>query len=282
MVKLIITTALLFTAMIGNAVTDAVPEAASVSEHTAVIPPALLQQVEAGHAESAFFIATAFAGGAMGIEQNIEKAKQWFLKSAELGYVHGMFELGKLLYQDKSFTEAKTWFNKAADAGHGEAFYRLSIYHIYEIDEQAFDCKKAYELLNKAQLRDVKAAFNDHAWMLSTLPDSGCRNGQKAWKIYADLQNLYSPMEPIPWAYLDTKAAVLAEISDFNEAIEVQSWIVEDFCAIDFAEDETEFKGSVDQYTEKFSHSDDEMCFAAIKRLQSYVNRKPWREVPKF
>ena len=90
----------------------------------------------------------------------------------------------------------------------------------------------AFELLDKAQLRDVKPAFNDHAWMLSTLPDRKCRNGQKAWKIYAELQNLYAPNEPIPWAYLDTKAAVLAEISDFNEAIEVQSWIVEDFCDI--------------------------------------------------
>ena len=282
MVKLIITTALLISTVLGHAATDTTVEVKPAAENTSVIPPALLQQVEAGNAESAFFIASAFADGVMGIEQNLEKAKEWFLKSAEMGYVHGMFEVGKLLYQDKNFVAARTWFEKAADAGHGEAFYRLSIYHIYEIGDQAFDCKKAYELLNEAQLRDVKAAFNDHAWMLSTLPDDECRNGQKAWKIFADLQNLYSRMEPIPWAYLDTKAAVLAEISDFNEAIEVQTWIVEDFCGIDLTEAETEFKQSVEKFTKQFRHSEDEMCFAAIKRLQSYVNRKPWREVPKF
>jgi len=254
----------------------------SVPVEEPIIPAALLKQVEAGHAESAFFIASAFADGSMGIEKNLAKAKEWFMKSAEMGYVHGMFEVGKLFYQDQSYPEAKQWFEKASDAGHGEAFYRLSIYHIYQIDGEAFDCNKAYELLHEAQLRDVKAAYNDHAWMLSTLPNKQCRNGQKAWKIYADLQSLYSNMEPIPWAYLDTKAAVLAEIADYNEAIEVQSWVVEDFCDLDFSSDENEFKLSVDKYTEQLSQSDDELCFGAIKRLQTYVNRKPWREMPEF
>lgn len=280
--KLITTTVLLITALSGLADNNALAESSAESDAHAGIPAVLLQQVEAGDAESAFFIASAFADGVMGIEQNLEKAKQWFLKSAEMGYVHGMFEVAKLLYQEESFAAAKSWFNKAAEAGHGEAFYRLSIYHIYQIDNQEFNCQKAYQLFKQAQLRDVKAAFNDHAWMLSTLPDADCRNGQKAWKLYADLQNLYSAMEPIPWAYLDTKAAVLAEISDFNEAIEVQSWIVEDFCEIDLSEDNDGFKQSVDQYTEQFSHSEDGLCFGAIQRLQSYVNRKPWREVPKF
>ncbi len=246
------------------------------------IPEALLKQVQAGHAESAFFIGSAFADGKMGIERNLAKAKEWFLKSAEMGYVHGMFELGKMFYQDESYPEAKKWFEKASDAGHGEAFYRLSIYHIYQIDGEEFDCEKAYELLREAQLRDVKAAFNDHAWMLSTLPDDQCRNGQKAWKIYADLQSLYSSMEPIPWAYLDTKAAVLAEIADYNEAIEVQSWVVEDFCDIDFSTEDGKFKSSVDEYTEQFSQGDDALCLGAIKRLQTYVNRQPWRETPQF
>ncbi|WP_223787615.1 tetratricopeptide repeat protein [Marinicella meishanensis] len=272
--------------MMCTAVTQASQETAEAgaahNETTAEIPQALLEQVAAGHAESAFFIGSAFADGTMGIERNLQEAKQWFLKSAELGYVHGMFEIGKLFYQEQAYPDAKQWFSKAAEAGHGEAFYRLSIYHIYQIDGQAFDCDKAYELLREAQLRGVRAAYNDHAWMLSTLPDKTCRNGQKAWKIYADLQSLYGNMEPIPWAYLDTKAAVLAEIADFNEAIEVQSWVVEDFCGIEFDADENKFKQAVDAYTEAFSQADDDLCFGAIKRLQTYVNRQPWREMPEF
>jgi len=275
-----------FVLLLFTAVTLASPDTADAEtdhkETTSPIPQALLNRVEAGHAESAFFIGSAFADGTMGIEQNLHKAKEWFLKSAELGYVHGMFEIGKLFYQEEAYADAKQWFNEAAQGGHGEAFYRLSIYHIYQIDGQAFDCFRAYELLREAQLRGVRAAFNDHAWMLSTLPDRSCRNGQKAWKIYADLQSLYGRSEPIPWAYLDTKAAVLAEIADFNEAIEVQSWVVEDFCGVEFATDADQFKQSVDDLTAQFKQADDAMCLGAIKRLQAYVNRQPWRETPEF
>ena len=213
----------------------------TVAAHTeeAEIPAGLLKQVESGHAESAFFIGSAFADGQMGIEKNLDKAKEWFLKSAEMGYVHGMFEIGKMLYIEESYPDAKRWFKKASELGHGESFYRLSIYHIYQIGDVTFSCHNAYELLKQAQLRDVKAAYNDHAWMLSTLPDGQCRNGQKAWKIYSALESLYSSMEPIPWAYLDTKAAVLAEISDFNEAIAIQSWVVEDFCDLELSKERT-------------------------------------------
>lgn len=247
-----------------------------------VIPPSLIAQVESGHAESAFFIATAFADGTMGIEQNLEKAKSWFLKSAEMGYVHGMFETGKLLYNEALYAEAKSWFEQASEQGHGEAFYRLSLYPIYSLGEDGFDCQQAYGLLEKAAAREVKAAFNDYAWMLSTLPDKSCRNGQKAWRIFSDLQSLYGRMEPIPWAYLDTKAAVFAEISEFNEAIEVQSWIVEDFCNVDFDSSDEAFEKSVEQLISQFSKEEDELCYGAIRRLHSYVKREPWRERPQI
>ncbi|TDR22678.1 tetratricopeptide repeat protein [Marinicella litoralis] len=247
-----------------------------------VIPPSLIEQVESGHAESAFFIATAFAEGTMGIEKNLVKAKEWFLKSAEMGYVHGMYEIGKLLYGEALYVEAKSWFEKASEQGHGEAFYRLSLYPIYSLGDDGFDCHKAYELLEQASSRDVKAAFNDYAWMLATLPDKSCRNGQKAWRIFSELQSLYGRMEPIPWAYLDTKAAVFAEIAEFNEAIEVQSWIVEDFCDLDLSANEKAFAESVDQFTQQFSEGGDELCYGAIRRLQSYVQREPWREQPQL
>ena len=244
-----------------------------------VIPQSLIDQVESGHAESAFFIGTAFADGTMGIEKNLQKAKEWFLKSAEMGYVHGMYEIGKLLYNEKSFAGAKEWFSKASEQGHAESFYRLSLYPIYGLNDETQDCHKGYELLEKAISRDVKVAFNDYAWMLSTMHDKACRNGQKAWRIYAELQGQYSSMKPIPWAYIDTKAAVLAEISEFNEAIEVQSWVVEDFCDVDLPKEPEAVKQTVEALLKKHSEGD-EFCFGAVQRLQTYVNRKPWRESP--
>ncbi len=156
------------------------------------------------------------------------------------------------------------------------------MYPIYSLGDDAFDCQQAYKLLEKASAREVKAAFNDYAWMLSTLPDKSCRNGEQAWRIFSELQSLYGSMEPIPWAYLDTKAAVFAEISEFNEAIEVQSWIVEDFCDVDFSASVEEFNQSVEQLTTQFSEADDQICYGAIRRLQSYVKRQPWRERPEI
>ncbi len=257
-------------------------DAGAGNDESSAIPESLLKQVESGHAESAFFIASAFADGVMGIEKNLEKAKEWFLKSAEMGYVHGMFEAANMLFRDAVYDEAKTWFSKAAKQGHGESMYRLSLYNLYEIDGELFDCKEAYKLLAEAQKRDVKPAFNDHAWMLSTLPDKSCRNGEKAWKVFSELQNLYAATEPIPWAYLDTKAAVLAEIADYNEAIEVQSWIVEDFCDVDLSADVAEFNKSVNQLAMSYKDKEDRLCYGAIQRLRSYVQRKPWRETPEF
>lgn len=246
-----------------------------------VIPPSLLKQVENGHAESAFFIATAFADGTMGIEKNLNKAKEWFLKSAEMGYVHGMYEIGRLLYNEKSFDAAKPWFSKAADEGHAESFYRLSMYPIYGLNNEQQDCQKGYALLEQAITREVKVAFNDYAWMLATMPDKSCRNGHKAWKIFAELQALYGSMEPIPWAYIDTKAAVLAEISEFNEAIEVQSWVVEDYCDVDFSDTQQSLAQNIEELMRKFKQQD-EFCYGAVRRLQTYVNREPWRERPEI
>ena len=252
------------------------------TEAQQTIPQALLDQVEQGNAESAFFIGMAFVDGTMAVERDEKQALVWFQKAAELGHVHSMYETGRLLFKNEQYGDAKKWFDQAAAAGHGDAYYRSALYYIYQINGTEFDCKKAYERMEQAQLRSVKPAFNDHAWMLSTLPQDECRNGQLAWKIFADLQNLYGAMEPIPWAYLDTKAAVLAEIADYNEAIEIQSWIVEDFCDVEFAKDENKFKLSVDEITTEFSQSDDALCYGSIQRLQAYINRKPWRETPQF
>jgi TPR repeat protein len=252
---------------------------ATLHAEEVVIPQSLIDQVESGHAESAFFIGTAFADGKMGTEKNLEKAKEWFLKSAEMGYVHGMYEIGRLLYNEKSYAGAKKWFSKASEQGHAESFYRLSFYPIYGLDGEAQDCHKSYDLLEEAISRDVKVAFNDYAWMLATMQEKSCRNGHKAWRIFAELQGQYSSMEPIPWAYIDTKAAVLAEISEFNEAIEVQSWVVEDFCDVDLPKEPEAVKKTVSALLKKYSEGE-EFCLGAVQRLQTYVNRKPWRESP--
>jgi hypothetical protein len=87
-------------------------------------------------------------------------------------------------------------------------------------------------------------------------------------------------MEAIPWAYLDTKAAVFAEIAEFNEAINVQTWIVEDFCDVDLMLDAAEFDAAVARLTEQNQGDEEGLCLGAVQRLQTYLSRQPWRESP--
>ncbi|MCF6300583.1 MAG: hypothetical protein L3J52_05640 [Proteobacteria bacterium] len=241
------------------------------------IPVALLDQVEKGDSESAYFIGKFFLDGNRETEPQPDKAKEWFLKAAEMGNVHGMFELAMLLFDDEKYSDAKPWLEKATESGHAEAFYRLAYYPMYGYGDSEKDCKAAYKLLKDAQLRNVKSAFNDHAWMLATMPDRACRSGEKAWKIYSDMESLYNSNETIPWAYWDTKAAVLAEISEFNEAIKIQKWVVADNCIKEVDSDDLTGE-SLQELLETQKDTISEYCGTFIDRLKTYMNRKPWRE----
>lgn len=246
------------------------------SASTPNIPQILLDKVAEGDAESAYFIATAFAKGEGAFEVDLVQAKNWFLKAAEMNHVHAMFELGLLLFFDEDFATAHSWFDKAAAQGHGESFYRLGIYHIYGLNESSLSCEKAYSFFEQAEQRKVNVAFNDHAWMMATLPDKKCRNGEKAWRIYSELEQLYGANGMIPLSFLDTKAAVLAEISEFNEAIKLQTYVVESYCGVALKDSK-----DLTSWMQLAAKQPPEFCPDGVERLQSYIDRKPWREIPK-
>ncbi|KAA3650300.1 MAG: sel1 repeat family protein [Proteobacteria bacterium] len=245
------------------------------------IPKALLSQVAQGNGEVAYFIGNMFKQGLQNDLQNIPQdkdlAQHWFLKSAELGYVHGMYETGLMLYRDKQWESAKKWLNQAAEAGYGEAFYRLAYYSVYGLADVKVDCKQAYRDFYKAKKRGVKSAYNDWAWMLATQPDEGCRNGHKALKIMAELESTYGRGR-MPWAMIDTKAAVLAEIADYNGAIELQSWVVAGYCGISVS-DKDDFSQLMDDYNQRSEDDQVRGCDGYVERLQRYSQRQPWREI---
>lgn len=247
---------------------------------TANVPEVLLQQVEKGDAESAYFIATIFKDGTDDIEPQAEQAEYWFTRAAELGHPHSMFEIAEIQFDKKEYARARDWYQQAADQGHGESFYKLAYYPMYGYNETPLDCQAAYELLEKARLRNVRSAFNDQAWMLSTLPDSRCRSGEKAWRIYSELEALYGSSGSIPWAYWDTKAAVLAEISEFNSAINLQKWIVQENCQIELSSEPDVMRVEVAAYLEQEKTDELAFCQSFVERLQVYLNRSSWREAP--
>lgn len=252
-----------------------------VATKSTVIPEALLSQVAAGDAEAAYFIGKLFKEGLendfQSIEASPEQAHKWFLQAAELGYVHGMYETARFLYRDKQWAGAEKWLRQAADNGHAESFYKLAYYSVYGLNETPKDCHKAYEKFEQAIVRGVKEAANDMAWMLSTLPEDSCRNGHRALKIFADLESSFGENRRLPWAMIDTKAAVLAEIANYNGAVELQSWVVAGYCNISISELD-DFSQMLMQYMSENSDQNNSRCEGFISRLQTYAERKPWRE----
>lgn len=250
------------------------------AESSQLIPKSLLEQVESGNGEAAYFIANLFKEGVDTEFQTIPKdkhvAQQWFMKSAELGYVHGMYETGLMLYRDKQWSAAKKWFKQAADGGLGEAFYRLAYFHVYGLAGEALDCHKAYQLFKQGQKRGVKYAYNDWAWMLVTQPQDQCRNGHQALKIMSELESAFG-RQRMPWAMIDTKAAVLAEIADFNGAIELQSWVVAGYCGITVSEID-DFSKILKDYQQRSDEDKVRGCDGYVERLQTYSQRQAWRE----
>ena len=67
---------------------------------------------------------------AIGVEKNLDSGAEWYLKSARLNDVDGMFNVGKCYLSGtgvaKSRTEAVRWLRKAADHGNRDAMKLLN------------------------------------------------------------------------------------------------------------------------------------------------------------
>ena len=226
---------------------------ASAQSDSVTIPESLLKQVEDGHAESAYFIASQFDKKSLDNEELYEKAKAWMQKSANMGYPQAMYELAQMLDYEELQNKALEWYIKASEFGHADAIYSIATYHMLGIEGKPADCLEAYHWYEKAQKKDNIVSFNDHAWSLATSKDDNCRNSEKALRIFSHVKSYYSlNSEQMPLAYLDTLAAVHAGVADFNKAIEIQQLAVDGM-----SKDDTYFD-------------------AYVERLKSYKNRTAW------
>jgi hypothetical protein len=214
-----------------------------------VIPQSLLNQVEKGNAEAAYFIADTFFNGSDDYQENLEQAMIWFEKAAKMGDPHAMLALADELDAEDKKSQALEWYNKAADLGMGEAMDRIAAYHYYGYAGLNKSCQTAYQWYEKAEAKHVELAFNNHAWMLATSPDKSCRNPERALKIIYDLFALYDSDESVPWNVWDTKAAVLAAVSDFGAAIKLQKWLIKKLST--FETDNTNYQLHLDSYLQR-------------------------------
>ena len=217
------------------------------------IPQSLLDQVDNGHAESAYFIATQFDLNSSNDKKVSAKAKEWMEKAANMGYPQAMYELAQMFDTEDIPSKAMEWYLKASEHGHAKAIYSVANYHILGLADKPADCLEAYNWYEKAQTKEYIVSFNDHAWSLATSKDIKCRNPEKALRIFSKVKSYYKlNSEKMPLAYLDTQAAVHAGISDFNKAIEIQQL-------------------AVDRLSKDVTYFD-----AYVERLESYKKRKAW------
>ena len=171
----------------------------------------------------------------------------WLEKAATMGSAQAMITLADEYHRKEQQKKALIWYQKAAELGVGEAFGKIGNYHMEGAADLAKDCHAAYEWFEKAEAREVKLAFNNHAWYLTTSSDKKCRNPEKALAVYYKMKSLYdAESDEIPWSFWDTEAAVLAGISDYSGAVKLQKWLIEEVKSynVDF----TNYQLHLDQY----------------------------------
>lgn len=110
-----------------------------------------LKKAQAGDADAQNTIGDGYFEG-NGIEQDYEKAFEWYMKSAKQGHLEAIASVG-LMYENGDIdevntTEAEKWYKKSADKGHASSQYLLAL--LYRDDETLQNKKLFREYLTKS------------------------------------------------------------------------------------------------------------------------------------
>ena len=81
-----------------------------------------------GHADAVLAMGWFHLGG-IGISRDVQKARDWYRKSARRGEPRAMFSLGYMAFRDHDWADALQWFKRASDAGHKRSLYWLGKLH---------------------------------------------------------------------------------------------------------------------------------------------------------
>ncbi len=121
---------------------------------------------------------------------------------------------GNSLHHKGNYVDAIECFNKSLDinpvyavarVGRARTFFVIGKYAAAHQDNDL-----AIEIKPK-----LAVAYNNKAWFLATCPNKQYRNGKKALEVIQKAISLGPPTS----AYLNTKAAVLAELGKYDQAI---------------------------------------------------------------
>jgi TPR repeat protein len=212
-----------------------------------------------GDPDAQFFIGKHFYDQQSDDPLIIQQAEFWLQKSAAQDHPQAMLMLGKLMQfaadraadQAAALGESFNWYQRAADLGLAEAQLRLGNFYLQGLGGLPQDCGLALHWYREADARGQPTADTNIVWLLSTCPDASIRDGSQALRLAMDI--VYAQGRSGA-NNLDNLAAAFAEVGDFRSAWEVQ-------------EDALNQLG--------VDHPDRE---GYIRRLESYQQRRPWRE----
>ncbi|MBQ9584687.1 MAG: sel1 repeat family protein [Muribaculaceae bacterium] len=101
-----------------------------------------------------------------GVSENLNEAVKWFRKAAEQGNYEAQNRLGNCYYNSDDYYEAVKWYRKAAEQGHAEAMNNLG--ECYEegegIQQSDSEARKWYEKSAKLGYKGAKDNLNRLAY----------------------------------------------------------------------------------------------------------------------
>lgn len=101
----------------------------------------------------AYFYRTGVCGG-----KNLDKARQWYKKAIDAGYLKAKHLLGKLELETKNYTEAKKWLEESIADGYNYSKVTLARYY-YGKEREDYDEEKAFSLFMSAAEDGVAEAM---------------------------------------------------------------------------------------------------------------------------
>lgn len=100
----------------------------------------------------------------VGVPVDVDEALSWYRKSADLGFVLAEFNMGIVLQGQEKYREAATWYRKAADQGDAPAQHNLGVMYNHGMGVGK-DLYKACELYRKSAEQDYAEGQCNYAAM---------------------------------------------------------------------------------------------------------------------
>ncbi len=190
------------------------------------------------HVPAMLALAGLYAQGTAELPKDVDQARAWLLKAAQLGDTGARIGYARFLLAQTPAQldeQANKWLLELSDAGNPDAMLMVAALHARG-ELAARDLRLARKLMQKIVVQDPTSPepVNNVAWTLAVTDIPDLRDPREALEIMSTMMKASKTAASNP-AYLDTWAAVHAANGKFEAAVEMQEAAVK---AAEAAQDE--------------------------------------------